>query len=281
MEADYLALLRRALEQGRRRQDRTGVGTRSLFGWQLRFDLREGFPLLTTKKVHLRSVAEELFWFLRGETDVGSLQARGVTIWDEWATPDFAERLGLPLGNLGPVYGHQWRNFGATRQPNSHYAADGVDQIAALLVALRENPDSRRHMLAAWNPKDLGAMALPPCHVLCQFDVHEGTLSGHLYQRSADLFLGVPFNIASYALLIHVLAREVGLTPGYLVHSFGDAHLYENHIDQAQMQLSRTPKPPPTLHLAADAPGIFELRYEHLVLEHYDPYPGIKAPVAV
>ncbi len=281
MEADYLTLLRTALEHGRRRQDRTGVGTRSLFGWQLRFNLRSGFPLLTTKKVHFRSVAEELFWFLRGETDVASLQARGVTIWDEWATPDFAATLGLPAGNLGPVYGHQWRNFGATRQPSGHYGDDGVDQITALLRGLRENPGSRRHMLAAWNPKDLSAMALPPCHVLCQFDVHEGTLSGHLYQRSADLFLGVPFNIASYALLIHVLAREADLLPGDLVHSFGDAHLYENHVNRAHLQLMRTPKTPPTLHVRTDAPDIFQLRYEHLILNNYEPYPGIKAPVAV
>ena len=286
-ETAYLDLLRKALEQGRRRQDRTGVGTRSLFGEQLRLDLREGFPLLTTKKVHFRSVAEELFWFLRGETDVAPLQARGVSIWDEWATPEAAAKLGLPVGDLGPVYGHQWRNFGATRLPGGHHASDGVDQIAGLLTSLREHPDSRRHMLAAWNPRDLGAVTLPPCHVLCQFDVFEGELSAHLYQRSADLFLGVPFNIASYALLVHVLAREVGLTPGYLVHSFGDAHLYANHVEQARLQLTREPRALPALTFREcqsaqlSAFSVFHMRFEDLVLSGYNPHPAISAPVAV
>lgn len=281
MEQAYLKLLKQALQEGRRRTDRTGTGTRSLFGAQLRFDLRESFPLLTTKRVHFRSIAEELFWFLRGETQVQTLQARGVSIWDEWATPEFAARHGFPEGNLGPVYGHQWRNFGATRAADGSYNADGVDQVAAVLKSLRETPDSRRHILCAWNPKDLGQMALPPCHVLCQFDVHEGELSAHLYQRSADLFLGVPFNIASYALLTVLIARECGLKAREFVHSFGDAHLYENHVEQATTQLSRLPGKAPQLSLRPEAPGLFELSFEDLVLENYAPHPALKAPVAV
>jgi len=264
-ERQYLALLDEVLRTGVRKADRTGVGTLSLFGRQLRFALAEGFPLLTTKKVHFRSVAIELLWFLRGETNVRWLQERGVTIWDEWARPD---------GELGPVYGHQWRRW---------QAPDGrrIDQIARLVEGLRRDPDSRRHVVSAWNPADLDRMALAPCHALFQFYVAEGRLSCQLYQRSADLFLGVPFNIASYALLTHMVAQVTGYVPHELVLSFGDMHLYLNHLDQARLQLARTPRPLPRLRLDPSVSDLFAFGPEHCVLEGYEPHPPIPAPIAV
>ncbi len=277
----YLELLRAVLERGVDRPDRTGVGTRSLFGWQLRVPLQEGFPLLTTKKVHFKSIVHELLWFLRGETDARWLQARGVTIWDEWATAEQTTRFGRPEGQLGPIYGHQWRRFGATALPDGGYAEDGVDQIAQVVRALREDPYSRRHLVVAWNPKDLPQMALPPCHVLFQFYVADGRLSCHLYQRSGDVFLGVPFNIASYALLTHMVAQVTGLQVGDFVHSFGDVHLYHNHFEQARTQLARTPRPLPRLRLDPSVTDLLAFDYEHVSLDGYDPHPAIRAPVAV
>ena len=277
----YLELLRAVLERGVDRPDRTGVGTRSLFGWQLRVPLQEGFPLLTTKKVHFKSIVYELLWFLRGETDARWLQARGVTIWDEWATAEQTARFGRPAGQLGPIYGHQWRRFGATERPEGGYADDGVDQIAQLVRNLREGPYSRRHLVVAWNPRDLPRMALPPCHVLFQFYVADGRLSCHLYQRSGDVFLGVPFNIASYALLTHMVAQVTGLQVGDFVHSFGDVHLYHNHFEQARTQLARAPRPLPRLRLDPGVTDLFDFDYHHVSLEGYDPHPAIRAPVAV
>ncbi len=269
-EQAYLGLLRELLGTGVAREDRTGTGTLGLFGRQIRFDLSDGFPLLTTKKVHFKSVALELLWFLRGETNVRWLQARGVSIWDEWADP--------VTGELGPVYGKQWRSWAAP---------DGgtVDQMAKLVAALKTNPYSRRHVISAWNPAEVDAMALPPCHCLFQFHVAPepdgpGRLSCQLYQRSADVFLGVPFNIASYALLTLMLAKVCGYTPGDFVHSFGDLHLYQNHIDQARTQLERDPRPLPRVTLA-DRDDLFAFDYADIRLEAYDPHPAIKAPVAV
>jgi len=258
MEEAYLGLMRHVLERGIRKDDRTGTGTLSVFGWQMRFDLRERFPLLTTKKLHFKSIAYELLWFLRGETNVRWLQANGVTIWDEWADA---------AGELGPVYGHQWRHWPAR---------DGgeIDQIARLVEGLRRNPDSRRHIVTAWNPADVDRMALPPCHAFFQFYVARGELSCQLYQRSADVFLGVPFNIASYSLLTLMVAQVTGLAPGEFVHSLGDAHLYLN-------QLARTPRPFPRLRLNPAVGDLLAFRYEDFVLEGYDPHPAIKAPIAV
>lgn len=269
-EFAYLELMREILETGVPRTDRTGVGTIGLFGRQIRFDLAAGFPLLTTKKVHFKSVALELLWFLRGDTNVRWLQERGVSIWDEWANEE---------GELGPVYGKQWRSWAAP---------DGrtIDQMAKLMAALKANPFSRRHVVSAWNPAEVDDMALPPCHCLFQFYVTpdaEGrpdTLSCQLYQRSADYFLGVPFNIASYALLTAMMAQALGLKAGEFVHAFGDVHLYSNHLDQARLQLTRTPKPWPRLVLA-DRTDLFAFTYEDMVLEGYDPHPAIKAEVAV
>jgi len=257
--------MRRILDEGERRDDRTGTGTIGVFGHQLRFDLSQGFPLVTTKKVHVRSIVHELLWFLRGETNVRSLRESGVTIWDEWADEQ---------GELGPVYGKQWR---------SCETVDGrtVDQIAAVLDAIRETPHSRRLVVSAWNVGDLERMALPPCHLLFQFHVARGRLSCQLYQRSADVFLGVPFNIASYALLTHLVARSAGLEPGDFVHTFGDAHLYLNHLEQARTQLAREPRPLPTLHLAPDVDDLFGFRYEDIRIENYDPHPRIRATVSV
>ena len=277
----YLDLLRAVLRHGVDRPDRTGVGTRSLFGWQFRHNLQEGFPLLTTKRVHFKSVVYELLWFLRGETDAGWLQQRGVTIWDEWATEEQTARFGRPAGQLGPIYGHQWRNFGASRAPDGSYRSDGVDQMARLVEGIRRDPYSRRHLVVAWNPKELHEMALPPCHVLFQFYVADGRLSCHLYQRSADVFLGVPFNIASYALLTHMLAQVTGLTPGDFVHSFGDVHLYHNHFEQAHTQLGRDPRPLPRLHLDPTVDDLFAFEYEHVRIDGYTPHPALRAPVAV
>ena len=261
----YLELLRDVRANGVRKDDRTGTGTLSVFGRQLRFDLSRGFPLVTTKRVHFRSVLVELLWFLRGETNVRWLQERGVSIWDEWADAD---------GELGPVYGYQWRSWPT---PSGAH----VDQIAAVLRQLRETPDSRRILVSAWNVADLDRMALAPCHTLFQFYVADGKLSCQLYQRSADLFLGVPFNIASYALLTHMVAQVVGLEVGDFVHTFGDAHLYLNHLEQVEVQLARAPRPLPTLRLDPSVRDLFAFEPEHVGLEGYDPHPRIAAPVAV
>lgn len=261
----YLNLLRRVLDEGKSRPDRTGTSTLSIFGAQARFPLSISFPLLTTKKVHFKSVVHELLWFLRGETNVRSLQAAGVTIWDEWADAD---------GELGPIYGAQWRRW---------ICPDGsrIDQIAQLIDNLRRDPYSRRHLITAWNPADLPKMALAPCHTLCQFYVHDDQLSCQLYQRSADLFLGVPFNIASYALLTHIIAHLCGLKVGDFVHTFGDLHLYANHLEQAQLQLTRKPFAPPTLEISSECRSLDTISYEDIILHHYQHHPAIPAPVAV
>ncbi|HEV7275351.1 MAG TPA: thymidylate synthase [Devosiaceae bacterium] len=261
----YLQLLSDVLNRGTDRPDRTGTGTRSLFGYQMRFDLSAGFPLLTTKKLHLKSIIYELLWFLRGETNVRWLQERGVKIWDEWADEN---------GDLGPVYGSQWRSW-----PDGQ--GSSIDQIANVVHAIRTRPDSRRHIVSAWNPAEVDEMALPPCHCLFQFYVAEGRLSCHLYQRSGDVFLGVPFNIASYALLTHMVAQVTGLEPGDFVHSFGDVHLYSNHFEQARLQLERQPRPLPRLTLNPQRTSIFHFEYEDFMVTGYDPHPGIKAEIAV
>jgi thymidylate synthase len=261
----YLDLMRRVRDQGVRKSDRTGTGTLSVFGHQMRFDLADGFPLVTTKRLHLKSIFHELVWFLAGDTNVRYLREHGVTIWDEWADTK---------GELGPVYGRQWRSWAAP---------DGrtIDQIAEVQHTLRTNPDSRRMIVTAWNPADLPAMALAPCHCLFQFYVADGRLSCQLYQRSADVFLGVPFNIASYAALTMMMAQATGLAPGEFVHTLGDAHLYLNHLEQADLQLSRTPRALPRLFLNPEVKSIFGFRYEDVRVEGYDPHPHIKAPVAV
>ncbi len=261
----YLELLRAVLERGTERADRTGVGTRGLFGWQMRFDLAEGFPLVTTKKLHVRSILHELLWFLRGQTNVRPLQEHGVHIWDAWADPD---------GELGPVYGRQWR---AWRAPDGR----SIDQLARVLEELGRNPHSRRLVVSAWNPADIPDMALPPCHCLFQFHVAAGRLSCQLYQRSADVFLGVPFNIASYALLLSMVAQVSGFAPGELVHTLGDAHLYLNHLEQAALQLQRAPRALPRLRLNPEVRSLFEFRYEDVEFCGYDPHPHIPAPIAV
>jgi len=263
-EWQYLNLLRDILDNGVRRDDRTGTGTLGVFGRQMRFDLSKGFPLLTTKKLHTRSIFIELLWFLRGDTNIAWLKDNGVSIWDEWADAD---------GDLGPVYGKQWRSWAA---PNGA----SIDQIQKLVHGLKTNPNSRRHIVSAWNPADVDDMALPPCHCLFQFFVADGKLSCQLYQRSADVFLGVPFNIASYALLTHMLAKVVGLEPGDFVHTFGDAHLYLNHLEQAELQLSRAPLPLPTLSVA-DKDDLFGFEMSDFVLNDYQSWPHIKAAVAV
>jgi len=261
----YLELMRHVLEHGHRKTDRTATGTLSTFGWQMRFDLAAGFPLLTTKKVHLKSIIYELLWFLRGETNVRWLQERGVTIWDEWADAN---------GDLGPVYGSQWRSW-----PSPEGGA--IDQIAQVVNSIRTRPDSRRHIVTAWNPAEIDKMKLPPCHVLFQFYVADGRLSCQMYQRSADIFLGVPFNIASYALLTLMVSQVCGLKPGEFVHTFGDAHLYLNHLEQARAQLARSPRPLPRMRLNPAIRDVFGFRYEDFTLEAYDPHPAIKAPIAV
>ena len=277
----YLDLLQLILERGKDREDRTGTGTRGIFGHQMRFDLREGFPLLTTKKLHTKSIIHELLWFLRGETHVKPLQDAGVRIWNEWATAEQTARFGRGEGDLGPVYGHQWRNYGATRRPDGTYEKDGVDQMKRLLRDIVESPSSRRLIVTGWNPKEADQVALPPCHTLFQFYVQDGELSCQLYQRSADVFLGVPFNIASYALLTMMVAHVTNLRPGEFVHTFGDAHLYKNHIDQAKLQLTRTPRPLPKLRIATESRDLFAFRYEDFVIEGYDPHPHIAAEVSV
>jgi thymidylate synthase len=261
----YLDLLTRVLDEGTTKSDRTGTGTLSVFGHQMRFDLAEGFPAVTTKRLHMRSVTGELLWFLRGATNVGWLQERGISIWDEWADE---------AGELGPVYGHQWRSWPT---PDGR----SVDQIAAVIEQIRTNPDSRRHIVSAWNVGDLEAMALPPCHALFQFYVADGRLSCQLYQRSGDVFLGVPFNIASYAMLTMMVAQVCDLEPGDFVHTLGDAHLYLNHLDQARLQLTREPRPLPRLRLNPERRSIDAFDLADLELVGYDPHPGIKAPIAV
>ncbi|MFC4729640.1 thymidylate synthase [Coralloluteibacterium thermophilus] len=261
----YLDLLRHVLDHGTEKGDRTGTGTRSVFGWQMRFDLREGFPLVTTKKLHLRSIVHELLWFLKGDTNVAYLRDNKVTIWDEWADAN---------GDLGPVYGHQWRSW---------TGADGrtIDQMRWVVEEIRRNPDSRRLVVSAWNVADLPKMALMPCHALFQFYVAEGRLSCQLYQRSGDIFLGVPFNIASYALLTHMVAQACDLEVGDFVHTLGDAHLYSNHLEQAREQLARSPRPLPTLRLNPDVRDLFAFGFDDIEIVGYDPHPAIRAPVAV
>ena len=298
----YQDLLQHILDHGLDKGDRTGTGTRSVFGYQMRFDLSKGFPLLTTKRVHWKSVVHELLWFVRGDTNLRYLVRNGVRIWNEWPFQYYLREKGLTerlpkhsaewksemkafvekikldddfaarWGSLGPVYGKQWRDF------------NGVDQLAGVIDSLKNNPDSRRHIVTAWNPEDIPAMAqagLPPCHTIFQFYVAGGKLSCQLYQRSADVFLGVPFNIATYSLLVHLVARECGYQVGDFVHTLGDAHLYSNHMEQAHEQLSRAPRPLPKVDIAPGAPGIFEIGYDDIVLRDYDPHPSIKAPVAV
>lgn len=261
----YLDLLRHVLENGAEKGDRTGTGTRSVFGYQMRFNLEEGFPLVTTKKVHLKSIIHELLWFLKGESNIAYLKENNVKIWDAWADEN---------GELGPVYGVQWRSW---------KGADGqtIDQISKVVEDIKNKPDSRRHIVSAWNVAEVENMALPPCHTMFQFYVAEGRLSCQLYQRSADLFLGVPFNIASYALLTMMIAQVTGLKPGDFVHTFGDAHIYSNHIEQVKLQLSREPRSLPEMKINPEVKSIFDFRYEDFTLLNYDPHPTIKAPIAV
>ena len=261
----YLDLLRHIRENGVMKEDRTGTGTQSVFGYQMRFNLSEGFPLLTTKKVHLKSIIHELLWFISGNTNIGYLRENGVTIWDEWADDQ---------GNLGPVYGHQWRSWSC---PNGK----AIDQLSGVINLIQHNPDSRRMLVTAWNPAEVDQMALPPCHCLFQFYVANGKLSCQLYQRSADVFLGVPFNIASYALLTMMIAQVSGLEPGEFIHTTGDTHIYRNHFEQVALQLTREPRPLPTMKINPDVKSIFDFKYPDFTLEGYDPWPAIKAPVAV
>lgn len=261
----YHDLLKHILENGTKKEDRTGTGTISTFGYQMRFDLSEGFPVVTTKKVHLRSIIHELLWFLKGDTNIKYLKDNGVSIWDEWADES---------GDLGPVYGYQWRSWPA---PNG----ESIDQITNLVNQIKNNPDSRRLIVSAWNPALVDQMALPPCHSLFQFYVADGKLSCQLYQRSADTFLGVPFNIASYALLTLMIAQVCGLQPGEFIHSFGDVHIYTNHMEQVELQLSRDCRPLPTMKINPEVKDLFEFKYEDFELVNYDPHPAIKAPVAV
>ncbi len=261
----YLSLLQHIMDNGVLKSDRTGTGTKSVFGYQMRFDLSEGFPVLTTKKLHLRSIIHELLWFIKGDTNIKYLNDNGVTIWDEWADSN---------GDLGPVYGGQWRSWSG---------ADGktVDQLSALIDGIKKNPDSRRHIISAWNVGELDKMALPPCHAMVQFYVANGKLSCQLYQRSADVFLGVPFNIASYALFTMMVAQVCDLAPGEFIHTFGDAHIYTNHFEQVALQLSREPRALPQMVINKDVKSIFDFKYEDFMLTGYDPHPGIKAPIAV
>ncbi|MBI2340049.1 MAG: thymidylate synthase [Deltaproteobacteria bacterium] len=291
----YLQLLKDVLENGEKRDDRTGTGTLSIFGYQCKFDLREGFPLLTTKKLHLLSIIYELLWFLKGETNVKFLRENKVTIWDEWADKN---------GELGPVYGYQWRNWGKkdinqgvipAEEPGSRPLEQnldsrlrrndmqkGIDQISQVVESIKKDPKSRRHIVSAWNVSDIEKMKLPPCHLLFQFYVHEDKrLSCQLYQRSADIFLGVPFNMASYALLLMMMAQVTGLKPGYFVHTFGDTHLYLNHVEQAKLQISREPRSLPTMKINPGVKSIFEFKYEDFILENYNPHPAIKADISV
>ena len=302
MSYEYQKLLRQVLNTGRPKEDRTGTGTLSLFGERLRFNLRDGFPLLTTKSVSLRWIAEELFWMLSGSTNEGDLRAKGVDIWKEWATKEQCAKFGRKEGDLGPTYAKQWRRFGYQEflktygpgnVPSMTITSDGVDQIAGALDLLRNNPSSRRILVSAWNPKEVTSVALPPCHTLFQFETYLNTsggrvLSCHMYQRSADLFLGVPYNIASYALLTHMIAHVMGFEVGDLIVSFGDVHIYNNHIDQVKLQISRECRPKPTLNInyplpvdGDDLTNLLRLSYGHLLLDDYDPHPKIAADVSV
>ncbi len=278
----YLDLLQQVLDEGEERGDRTGVGTKSIFGHQMRFDLSKGFPLVTTKKVFVRGIIAELLWFLRGETHVEPLQKQGVRIWNPWATAEECAKFGREAGDLGPIYGHQWRNFSSTLDEQGEYRGDGVDQIQTVIDTIRANPRSRRLLVTGWNPLEADQVTLPPCHTLYQFYVHnDGRLSCQLYQRSADLFLGVPFNIASYALLTQMIASLTGLQPGHFIHTFGDAHIYLNHVEQVKLQLSREPRPLPQLEIGRKVEDLCEWEPSDFKLINYDPHPTIKAPIAV
>jgi thymidylate synthase len=277
----YLDLMRHIRQNGTFKGDRTGTGTYSVFGYQMRFNLADGFPLVTTKKVHLKSIIHELLWFLSGDTNVKYLQDNGVSIWNEWATAEQCARFGRSEGELGAVYGHQWRNFGATQNADGSFQSDGFDQIKTLIHDIKHNPNSRRLIVTGWNPTEANQVALPPCHTLFQFYVAEGKLSCQLYQRSADVFLGVPFNIASYALLTMMIAQVCDLALGDFVWTGGDCHLYSNHLEQTDLQLSREPLPLPTMRLNPDVKDIFAFKFEDFTLENYQSHAAIKAPVAV
>ncbi|WP_410472822.1 thymidylate synthase [Faucicola mancuniensis] len=280
-EQAYLDLLKLVLANGSQKGDRTGTGTISYFGSQMRFDLNDGFPLLTTKKIHTKSVIYELLWFLKGDTHVKYLQDNGVRIWNEWATAEQTARFGKPAGELGAVYGHQWRNFGASQKPDGSYNADGFDQISWLVNEIKNNPNSRRLIVSGWNPKEASEVALPPCHTLFQFFIANNKLSCQLYQRSADLFLGVPFNIASYALLTHMIAHVTGLGVGEFVWTGGDCHIYNNHLEQVNEQLSRTPFDLPKLWLNPEIKNIFDFDFDDINIENYQSHATIKAQVSV
>ncbi|WP_339663830.1 thymidylate synthase [uncultured Psychrobacter sp.] len=280
-EQAYLDLLRLVLNEGTEKGDRTGTGTLSHFGAQLRFNLADGFPLLTTKKVHLKSITYELLWFLSGSTHVDYLQQNGVRIWNEWATTEQTARFNRPAGDLGPIYGHQWRNYGATTTADGQYNSDGVDQIAQVVEQIKTNPNSRRLIVSGWNPGEADQVALPPCHTLFQFFVADNKLSCQLYQRSADLFLGVPFNIASYAMLTHMVAQVCGLEVGEFIWTGGDCHIYQNHREQVELQLTRSLYKLPTLILNPDVTDIFAFNYEDISVDGYESHPAIKAQVAV
>ena len=280
-EQAYLDLLQHVLTHGTEKGDRTGTGTLSHFGAQLRFDLADGFPLLTTKKVHFKSIVYELFWFLSGSTHVDYLQKNNVRIWNEWATAEQTARFNRPAGDLGPIYGHQWRNYGATKREDGSYENDGVDQITQVIEQIKNNPNSRRLIVSGWNPAEAEQVALPPCHTLFQFFVADNKLSCQLYQRSADLFLGVPFNIASYALLTHMVAQVCGLEVGEFVWTGGDCHIYQNHREQVELQLTRELYSLPTLTLNPDVTDIFAFNYDDISVDGYESHPAIKAKVAV
>ena len=280
-EQAYLDLLQHVLTHGTEKGDRTGTGTLSHFGAQLRFDLADGFPLLTTKKVHFKSIVYELFWFLSGSTHVDYLQENNVRIWNEWATAEQTARFNRPAGDLGPIYGHQWRNYGATKREDGSYDNDGVDQITEVIEQIKTNPNSRRLIVSGWNPAEAEQVALPPCHTLFQFFVADNKLSCQLYQRSADLFLGVPFNIASYALLTHMVAQVCGLEVGEFVWTGGDCHIYQNHREQVELQLTRELYSLPTLTLNPDVTDIFAFNYDDISIDGYESHPAIKAKVAV
>ena len=280
-EQAYLDLLQHVLTHGTEKGDRTGTGTLSHFGAQLRFDLADGFPLLTTKKVHFKSIVYELFWFLSGSTHVDYLQENGVRIWNEWSTAEQTARFNRPAGDLGPVYGHQWRNYGATKDENGIYNNDGIDQITQVVEQIKNNPNSRRLIVSGWNPGEAEQVALPPCHTLFQFFVADNKLSCQLYQRSADLFLGVPFNIASYALLTHMVAQVCGLEVGEFIWTGGDCHIYQNHRQQVELQLTRELYTLPTLTLNPDVTDIFAFTYDDISVDGYVSHPAIKAKVAV
>lgn len=280
-EAAYLDLIRYVRDHGTEKGDRTGTGTRSHFGAQLRFDLQDGFPLFTTKKVHMKSITYELFWFLKGDTHVKYLQDHNVRIWNEWSTAEQTARFGRPEGELGPIYGHQWRNYGASKAEDGSYNQDGIDQISEVIEQIKTNPNSRRLIVSGWNPAEATQVALPPCHTLFQFFVADGKLSCQLYQRSADLFLGVPFNIASYSLLTHMVAQVCDLDVGEFIWTGGDCHLYQNHIEQVNEQLSREAYELPSLWLNPEIKDIFDFTFDDIRVENYKSHPAIKAPVAV